>query len=36
MQLAEELGAETVWVINNGVAHAGSIPTADIQPWVQV
>lgn len=36
MQLAEELGAEPVWVINNGVAHADSVPTADIQPWVQV
>jgi alpha-L-arabinofuranosidase len=36
MQLAEELGAEPVWVINNGVAHADSVPTTDIQPWVQV
>ena len=26
MQLAEELGAEPVWVINNGVAHADSNP----------
>lgn len=36
MQLAEELRAEPVWVINNGVAHADSVPTANIQPWVQV
>ena len=36
MQLAEELGAEPVWVINNGVAHADSVPATDIQPWVQV
>lgn len=36
MQLAEAVGAEPVWVINNGVAHADSVPTSDIQPWVQV
>ena len=36
MQLAEELGAEAVWVINNGVAHADSVPTSAIQPYVQV
>ncbi|KAK2080720.1 hypothetical protein QBZ16_000574 [Prototheca wickerhamii] len=32
MQLAEELDTEPVWVINNGVAHADSVPAADLWP----
>lgn len=36
MLLAEELGAEPVWVVNNGVSHREDIATADIGPWVQV
>ena len=39
MHLVEELGPETeaVWVINNGVAHGDSIPTARLydDSWVQ-
>lgn len=35
MLLAEELGAEPVWVINNGVAHGDSVQGSDIWPWVQ-
>ena len=35
MQLAEELGAEPVWVVNNGVSHTESVPAGLIQPWVQ-
>ena len=35
MELAEELGADAVWVFNNGVAHDESIPTADIQPLIR-
>ena len=35
MELAEELGADAVWVLNNGVAHDESIPTADIQPLIR-
>ena len=35
MQLAEELGAEPVWVVNNGVSHQESVPAGRIQPWVQ-
>jgi alpha-N-arabinofuranosidase len=34
MLLAEQLGAEAVWVINNGVSHGQDIPTKDIQPWM--
>ena len=36
MLLAEELGAEPVWVLNNGIAHEDSVLGADIMhPWVQ-
>ena len=35
MELAKELGADAVWVFNNGVAHDESIPTADIQPLIR-
>ncbi|KFM27338.1 Alpha-L-arabinofuranosidase 1 [Auxenochlorella protothecoides] len=35
MQLAEALDTEPVWVINNGVAHADSVPASDIWPYVQ-
>ena len=35
MQLAEELGAEPVWVVNNGLSHSESVPAGRIQPWVQ-
>ena len=35
MQLAEELGAEPVWVVNNGVSHEESVPAGRIQSWVQ-
>lgn len=33
--LAEELDAEPVWVLNNGVAHVESLPTSQIEAWVQ-
>ena len=35
MLLSEELGAEPVWVINNGLSHQESVPTARIQGMVQ-
>ena len=35
MQLAEDLGAEPVWVVNNGVSHEESVPAGHIQSWVQ-
>ena len=35
MLLNEELGAEPIWVINNGLSHEESIPTARIQGLVQ-
>ena len=35
MQLAEDLGAEPVWVVNNGVSHEESVPAGRIQSWVQ-
>ena len=35
-QLAEAVGAEPVWVINNGIAHEDSVPAAQIWPLVQV
>ena len=35
MQLAEDLGAEPVWVINNGVSHEESVPAGHIESWVQ-
>ena len=34
MVLTEELGAEPIWVINNGLSHEESVPTADIGPLV--
>lgn len=35
MLLNEELGTEPIWVINNGLSHQESIPTAKIQGLVQ-
>lgn len=35
MLLVEELGAEPIWVLNNGLSHEESVPTAQIQPLVQ-
>ncbi|CAL8462764.1 g2297 [Coccomyxa elongata] len=35
MLLAEELGAEPVWVVNNGISHREDVPTAQIGPWIQ-
>ena len=35
MLLSEELGAEPIWVINNGLSHQESLPTAHIQDLVQ-
>ncbi|EIE26157.1 glycoside hydrolase, partial [Coccomyxa subellipsoidea C-169] len=35
MLLAEELGAEPVWVVNNGISHREGIPTAQIGPWIE-
>ena len=35
-QLAEELGAEPLWVINNGISHTYSVPAEQIWPLVQV
>jgi alpha-L-arabinofuranosidase len=35
MQLAEDLGAEPVWVVNNGISHEESVPAGHIQSWVQ-
>ncbi|KAJ4787075.1 Alpha-L-arabinofuranosidase 1 [Rhynchospora pubera] len=35
LQLAEDLGASPVWVINNGVSHRISVSTTNILPWVQ-
>ncbi|CAL8471543.1 g11085 [Coccomyxa elongata] len=34
MVLTEELGAEPIWVINNGLSHEESMPTAHIGPLV--
>lgn len=34
--LCEELDAEPVWVINNGISHTDEIATREIEPWVQV
>lgn len=36
MQLAEELGAAPVWVINNGISHREDTPIPNIGKWVQV
>lgn len=35
MLLVEELDAEPIWVLNNGLSHEESVPTAQIQPLVQ-
>ena len=35
MLLSEELGAEPIWVLNNGLSHQESVPTARIQGLVQ-
>ncbi|KAJ4780281.1 alpha-L-arabinofuranosidase 1 [Rhynchospora pubera] len=35
LQLAEDLGAAPVWVINNGVSHQDSVNTANIASWVK-
>ena len=35
-QLAEALGAEPLWVINNGISHTYSVPAENIWPLVQV
>ena len=35
MLLNEELGTEPIWVINNGLSHQESVPTAQIQGMVQ-
>ena len=35
MLLNEELGTEPIWVINNGLSHEESVPTARIQALVQ-
>lgn len=35
-QLAEELNAEPLWVINNGISHTYSVPAEQIWPLVQV
>ena len=35
MLLAEQLDAEPIWVINNGLAHANAVDTAHIMGMVQ-
>ncbi|XP_078152015.1 alpha-L-arabinofuranosidase 1-like isoform X2 [Carex rostrata] len=35
LQLAEDLGASPIWVINNGISHRDSVRTTNISPWVQ-
>ncbi|KAL9232686.1 hypothetical protein vseg_007767 [Gypsophila vaccaria] len=35
LQLAEDLGAAPVWVINNGISHQDEVETANILPFVQ-
>ncbi|CAO2831511.1 unnamed protein product [Amaranthus hypochondriacus] len=35
LQLAEDLGAAPVWVINNGIAHQDQVETSVISPFVQ-
>ena len=35
MLLAEELQAEPVYVINNGVSHQESVPVSEIRPYIQ-
>ena len=34
MQLCEELKTEPIWVINNGISHQESLPTAQVLPWI--
>ncbi|KAM0947929.1 putative non-reducing end alpha-L-arabinofuranosidase [Dioscorea sansibarensis] len=35
LQLAEDLGASPVWVVNNGVSHNDQVDTSSILPFVQ-
>ncbi|XP_073114418.1 alpha-L-arabinofuranosidase 1 isoform X2 [Elaeis guineensis] len=35
LQLAEDLGAFPIWVINNGISHNDEVDTTDISPFVQ-
>lgn len=35
MLLAEELQAEPVYVINNGVSHQESVPVSEIEPYIK-
>ncbi|GMH20234.1 hypothetical protein Nepgr_022075 [Nepenthes gracilis] len=35
LQLAEDLGAAPVWVINNGISHQDEVDPSDIFPFVQ-
>ncbi|KAJ0977953.1 hypothetical protein J5N97_013427 [Dioscorea zingiberensis] len=35
LQLAEDLGASPVWVVNNGVSHTDQVDTSSILPFVQ-
>lgn len=35
MQLAEELGAAPVWVINSGISHQESVSPEHLGPWLQ-
>ncbi|XP_068658337.1 alpha-L-arabinofuranosidase 1-like [Aristolochia californica] len=35
LQLAEDLGAAPVWVVNNGVGHRDQVATSNILPFVQ-
>ncbi|XP_008786787.1 alpha-L-arabinofuranosidase 1-like [Phoenix dactylifera] len=35
LQLAEDLGASPVWVINNGISRNDEVDTSDILPFVQ-
>ncbi|XP_068663532.1 alpha-L-arabinofuranosidase 1-like [Aristolochia californica] len=35
LQLAEDLGAVPIWVVNNGVGHRDQVATSNILPFVQ-
>ncbi|XP_052175278.1 alpha-L-arabinofuranosidase 1-like isoform X2 [Diospyros lotus] len=35
LQLAEDLGASPVWVVNNGISHNDQVDTSSISPFVQ-
>lgn len=35
LQLAEDLGAAPVWVINNGISHQDEVETSMVSPFVQ-